>query len=61
MVGDRIYDIEGGRQNGVMTAAVTYGYGSPDEIKSAGPDLVFNRFSDLTVFLSTIRNRYKIT
>ncbi len=52
MVGDRVYDIAGGQQNGIMTAAVTYGYGSPDEIKSAHPDLVFNRFSELSEFLS---------
>lgn len=57
MVGDRIYDIEGGQQNGVVTAAVTYGYGSPGEIKSATPDLVFNRFTDLPAFLLTGRRK----
>ncbi len=52
MVGDRVYDIQGGKQNRVMTAAVTYGYGSREEIESAAPDLVFHRFSDLPLFLS---------
>jgi len=61
MVGDRIYDIAGGQQNGVMTAAVTYGYGSPDEIRSSHPDLVLNRFSELPVFLSCPRRPDSIT
>jgi phosphoglycolate phosphatase len=51
MVGDRVYDIAGGKKNGVMTAAVSYGYGSRDEIALSDPDLIFDRFSDLTVFL----------
>ncbi len=51
MVGDRVYDIAGGKENGIMTAAVSYGYGSMDEIISSKPDLIFDRFSDLSDFL----------
>ena len=38
MVGDRKFDIEGGRANGVMTIGVTYGYGTQEELAAAGAD-----------------------
>nr|WP_321395992.1 HAD hydrolase-like protein [uncultured Desulfobacter sp.] len=51
IVGDRVYDIAGGKQNGIMTAGVTYGYGSREEITSSNPDVIFDAFSDLLSFL----------
>jgi phosphoglycolate phosphatase len=48
MVGDRVYDIEGGKENKVMTAAVVYGYGTQDEITAADPDVIFETIADLT-------------
>ena len=48
MVGDRVYDIEGGKENNIMTAAVAYGYGTRDEINTANPDVVFESNTDLT-------------
>lgn len=36
MVGDRCYDVEGGRENGVDTIGVTYGYGTEEELAQAG-------------------------
>lgn len=51
IVGDRSHDIIGGKKNGITTAAVTYGYGSIDEITAAGPDLVFAALPDLAGFL----------
>lgn len=42
MVGDRKYDIIGGRNNGIATAAVTYGYGNGDELAAVQPDHVFH-------------------
>lgn len=36
MIGDRRYDIEGGRANGIDTVGVTYGYGSENELVQAG-------------------------
>ncbi len=36
MVGDRCYDVEGGRENGVDTIGVTYGYGTEEELARAG-------------------------
>ncbi|MBQ8894006.1 MAG: HAD family hydrolase [Clostridia bacterium] len=35
MVGDRYYDIEGARSCGIMVAAVLFGYGDADELKTA--------------------------
>ncbi len=48
MVGDRIYDIAGGKQNNVITAAVSYGYATPEEIAAAEPDFVFDSIAALT-------------
>jgi phosphoglycolate phosphatase len=38
MVGDRRYDIDGGKANGLTTIGVLYGYGSADELSAAGAD-----------------------
>ncbi len=51
IVGDRIHDIDGGKKNGIMTAAVSYGYGTQKEIDSSQPDILFDAFSDLLTFL----------
>jgi phosphoglycolate phosphatase len=53
MVGDRCHDILGGKGNGILTAAVTYGYGSSEEIKESGPDMVFDSLTELARFLET--------
>jgi phosphoglycolate phosphatase len=57
MVGDRVYDIQGGKENKIMTAAVSYGYGTRDEIDTAEPDLVFETITDLTRTLVSHRIR----
>ncbi len=38
MIGDREHDVIGARQNGIASIAVAYGYGSMEELQSAGPD-----------------------
>jgi len=40
MVGDRRYDIEAARANGLRSIGVTYGYGSREELVAAGADLI---------------------
>lgn len=40
MVGDRKYDIFGARENGCASLGVTYGYGSEEELRGAGADLI---------------------
>lgn len=42
MIGDRRFDIDGGRHNGLTSAAVSYGYGDADELRSCAPDMVFD-------------------
>ena len=59
IVGDRSQDIIGGKKNGIVTVAVTYGYGSREEIAASKPDYVFESPSDLAAFLesNTARNK----
>ncbi|MBF7688844.1 HAD-IA family hydrolase [Acinetobacter rathckeae] len=47
MVGDRKYDIWGAQAHQIRSVAVTYGYGSADELKQAQPDLYIAEFSQL--------------
>nr|WP_321466467.1 HAD hydrolase-like protein [uncultured Desulfobulbus sp.] len=42
MIGDRKYDLLGGQANAIHTAAVTYGYGSEEELQQAGADIFFH-------------------
>ena len=43
MVGDRKYDIVGGKKWGLGTVGVTYGFGSLEELQSAGADHIVDR------------------
>ena len=47
MVGDRKYDIVGAKKNGLRTTAVSYGYGSIDEINAAQPDFIAHAPSEI--------------
>jgi phosphoglycolate phosphatase len=38
MVGDRMHDVRGARENGVSSIAVLWGYGAADELREAEPD-----------------------
>ncbi len=40
MIGDREHDIAGGKQNGISTMGVLYGFGSEEELKKAGADFI---------------------
>ena len=42
MIGDRRYDILGGKSNGTATAGVAWGYGTLDELRQAGADRILN-------------------
>ena len=52
LVGDSEVDVEAGRRAGVRTCAVSYGYGSREEIAGARPDHVIARLPDLIGLLS---------
>ncbi|NUO50381.1 MAG: HAD hydrolase-like protein [Polyangiaceae bacterium] len=47
MVGDRKYDVEGARANGLPCFGVLWGYGSREELTDAGANALFERFDDL--------------
>jgi phosphoglycolate phosphatase len=47
MVGDRNFDVEAARANGVTSIAVTYGYGTSEELASARPDHICHAVEDL--------------
>ncbi|PYS50363.1 MAG: HAD family hydrolase [Acidobacteria bacterium] len=40
MIGDRMYDIIGARENGCLSIGVTYGFGSEEELRGAGANLI---------------------
>lgn len=47
MVGDRKFDIEGAKKNGVAAVGVLYGYGSRRELEEAGADYIAESAEDL--------------
>lgn len=51
MVGDRFYDIIGGKHVGFDTIGVLYGYGDAKELIGAGCDFTADSPADLAVFL----------
>ena len=50
MIGDRKYDIEGAKANGMDSIAVGYGYGSEDELSGAEPTHFFSTIEELKNF-----------
>ena len=50
MIGDRKFDIEGGKAVGVKTVGVGYGYGSEEELRAAGCDEYAATVQDLIGF-----------
>lgn len=51
MIGDRRFDVLGARHNGVAAAAVSYGYGAPQELLDAEPDHIFDSPYDIAQYL----------
>lgn len=47
MIGDRKQDILGARQNGIDSIGVTYGFGSPAELREAQPNHIVDTVSEL--------------
>lgn len=52
MVGDRKFDVEGARENGLSTIGVTYGYGDRGELEKAGAKEIFDDAFSLCDFLT---------
>jgi phosphoglycolate phosphatase len=55
IVGDSNYDIEAGRNAGIKTIAVTYGYREKEYLKNA--DHIIDRFNDLPAILDIISSK----
>jgi len=51
MVGDRHHDVDGAKANGVQSVGVLYGYGSREELKTAGADYIAATVEDLQELL----------
>ncbi len=51
MVGDRKFDIQGGKENGLITIGVLFGYGSKEELESAGADMLVQNVAELKSLL----------
>lgn len=51
MIGDRRFDVEGARLQGVESVGVTYGYGSMEELKEAKADYIVRSVEELRKFL----------
>lgn len=47
MIGDRKHDVIGGNKNGIDTIAVTYGYGSYEELKDVNPTYFADSIKDI--------------
>ena len=52
MIGDRLHDILGAKENGVSAIGITWGYGSSEELQRAGADHIFNSPTELRLFLN---------
>lgn len=51
MIGDRRFDVEGARAQGIESVGVTYGYGSMEELKAARADYIVRSVEELQRFL----------
>jgi len=47
MVGDRMHDIIGAKENSIRCIGVTFGYGSKEELTQSGADMIVNSVSEL--------------
>lgn len=54
MVGDRKHDIIGARSFGLTSIAVTYGYGTKEELRGESPDLYADSVPELTALLLSV-------
>jgi phosphoglycolate phosphatase len=51
MVGDREHDIIAAQKNGILSAGVTYGYGTREELEKAGATHICNSVADIEMLL----------
>lgn len=51
MVGDRKYDVEGAKANGLPAIGLLLGFGSKEELEEAGATAIARNFKDLEKIL----------
>lgn len=61
MVGDRQYDVLGARHNGIEAVAVTYGYGTAEELAQVQPKAMINQFSELLDYIEELAAQKKVS
>ncbi|WP_346855555.1 HAD hydrolase-like protein [uncultured Draconibacterium sp.] len=52
MIGDTVFDIQGGKENGLSTVAVNYGFGKEEELRNENPDYFADDVDELYEILS---------
>lgn len=55
MIGDRMHDIIGAKNNSMRSIAVTYGYGSLEEISQHKPDFIANSSDEIKSIIMNLR------
>ncbi|MFT4021177.1 MAG: HAD-IA family hydrolase [Acinetobacter sp.] len=55
MVGDRQYDILGARHNQIQAIAVSYGYGTAEELQGTQPYAIIDQFSQLLEYCPSLK------
>ena len=56
MIGDSINDISAGKNAGIDTIGLSYGYNYGKDIRDSSPDQVFDNFADLLSYLLTLKS-----
>lgn len=54
MIGDRKYDVDGAKKNHIDVIAVSYGYGSQEELAAADPNYIVSSVAELTSLLGKL-------
>ncbi len=54
MIGDRRFDVEGAKSHGILSVAVSYGYGPKEELNEANPDYIVNTVEELETLLLSL-------
>ncbi len=54
MIGDRMFDVQGAKSHGIASIAVSYGYGSKEELIKAAPDYIVDTVEELESLLLSL-------
>ncbi len=55
MIGDRFYDVEGAKENGIECLGVTFGYGTEDELTAAGAKYIAHTTAEIFDVVENIK------